>query len=127
LSTDQPEVVIDDDDELYRRLPPIAVNPDGSVNSAAYKLRKDPDPEPSVDSAKVIKGPQETLSRAPRAGFGLGVLTVREVKKLGFVVQYKPLPGNSAHCIIVGQNTRQKARAPAVCTRVIVKPGSVEP
>ncbi len=99
------------------------MNPDRSVNSAAYKLRKDPDPEPSVDLAKLTKGPQETLSRAPKAGFGLGVLIVRQVKELGFVVQHKPLTENFAHCVIVGENTRQKARDLAGCTRLIIKPG----
>jgi len=82
-----------DEDELYRRLPLIAVfsrirgnkilerftvqdcntphscdyryislNSDGTVNSAAFKLRGKPDPNISVDLARLTT-PQESLNR----------------------------------------------------------------
>ena len=43
-----PIETIADDDQLYRRLAPLHINPDGSVNSAAFKLCRLPDPPVSV-------------------------------------------------------------------------------
>jgi hypothetical protein len=51
-----PEETIEDEDWLYRRLPPIFVKPDGSIsdklfmrNSEANRNKKEPDPDISVD------------------------------------------------------------------------------
>jgi hypothetical protein len=54
---------IADDDLLFRRLAPLHVNPDGTVNSAAFKLRGHPAPQVSVDLARLTT-PEATLARA---------------------------------------------------------------
>ncbi len=84
---------IADDDELYRRLAPGHVDPDGSVNSAAFKVRGRPDLHISVDLARLTT-PEVALARAPRSGFGLGVLVARVPRSLGFSVRRDPLPDN---------------------------------
>lgn len=87
--------LIADDDLLYRRLAPLHVKPDGSVNSAAFKLRGHPGPHVSVDLARLTT-PQATLARAPRPGFGLGVLLARDPRSLHLTVHHDPLPANPA-------------------------------
>jgi hypothetical protein len=57
--------VIDDDDELYRRLTRHHVKEDGQVSSSAYKRGKDPDPEVSANLAR-----RSSHSRASRIVLG---------------------------------------------------------
>jgi hypothetical protein len=109
------------DDELYRRLAPGHLNPDGTVNSAAFKVRGRPDPRISVDLARLTT-PEEVLARASRPGFGLGVLAARVPRSLGFTVRPDPLPDNLAHALIEGENDRAKCRLLARATRVLVLP-----
>jgi hypothetical protein len=96
------EVPIDPDDLLYRRLAPKShIKPDGSIASTAYKLDKKPEFEPSVDLAKITT-PEESVSRAGRAGFVLGELRVGSIVSLGFQIRPAPLASNPAHCVIQG-------------------------
>lgn len=112
-------VEIDDRDEVYRRL---AVSghfySDGSVNSNAYKLNGKPDPEISVDLAR-LSTPQESLSRAQQAGFRLGVLRVAELRALGLTVRHDPTPENPAHCVIEGNSSKAICRELAQKTVVV--------
>ena len=112
---------IADDDELYRRLAPGHVDPDGSVNSAAFKVRGRPDLHISVDLARLTT-PEVALARAPRSGFGLGVLVARVPRSLGFSVRRDPLTDNGAHALIEGNNDKVKCRLLARATRVLVAP-----
>jgi hypothetical protein len=112
---------IADDDELYRRLAPGHVDPDGSVNSAAFKVRGRPDLHISVDLASVTS-PWAALARAPRPGFGLGALQVGAVRLLGFSVRRDPLPDNPAHALIEGDNDKPKCRRLARATRIVIPP-----
>jgi hypothetical protein len=117
---------IADEDELYRRLLPMHINEDGTVNSAAFKRRGKPEIEISVDLARrttVV----ETLARAPHRGFGLGVLRAASVRQIGFAVRHDPQPDNGAHCLIVGENTKQRCRLLAEATVVRIAPPSREP
>jgi hypothetical protein len=52
---------IADDDQLYRRLAPAHVNPDGTVNSAAFRRGKAFDSSVSVDLAR-LTSPERTLA-----------------------------------------------------------------
>ena len=114
---------IADDDLLYRRLAPLHLKPDGTVNSAAFKLRGRPDPQVSVDLARLTTL-EVTLGRAPRPGFGLGTLVAGDPRSLGLGLRHDPVPSNPAHALIEGQgpNDIQTARRLAEMTRVLVKP-----
>jgi hypothetical protein len=122
-------ITIEDDDALYRRLaPPFHFKPDGTVSSRAYWRRREvegkkieePDPEISVDLAKLTTQ-QESLARG-RPGFGLGELKAHIPRSLGLPPIYRPLPDNSAHCQCEGENTKEKCYKLAEATEVIIKP-----
>lgn len=117
---------IADEDELYRRLLSMHVNEDSTVNSAAFKHRGKPDREISVDLARRTTM-AETLDRAPHRGFGLGLLMAASARQIGFDVRYDPQPDNGAHCLIVGENTKQRCRLLAEATVVCIVPPSREP
>ena len=120
-------VDIDDDDELYRRIVSFHINSDGSVNSAAFKLRGNPDPSISVDLAKLTT-PQECARRPGRPGFGVAVLVAQVPRSLGFTVRHDPNPaedpGNDAHALIEGDNDKVKCRQLAAAARVLLHPSS---
>ena len=116
--TGQPDVVIVDSDELYRRLAPAHVNADGSVNSLAYKHNGRPADRLSVDLARLTT-PREALDRAGRADFQLGVLSAFSPRALGFSVNHDPLPENPSHSVIEGQNNKEMCRRLAVATSTI--------
>ncbi len=111
---------IADDDELYRRLAPEHVNPDGTVNSAAFKRGKQFDQSISVDLAR-LTAPARMLAYRPV--FGLGVLVAAVPRSLGFTIRHDPLPDNAAHSLIEGENSRAKSRLLAEATTVAVHPG----
>lgn len=111
---------IADGDFLYRRLSADHLNPDGSVNSNAYKLHGHPDPEPSVDLAKLtsvqaaIAG---ALARGPK--FRVGLLSVHNLRASGFDVIHKPTDTNPAHCVVVGNTQKATCRQLAKLTDVL--------
>ena len=111
--------VIADDDELYRRLAPMMVKRDGTVSSVAYVKNGQPDNEMSVDLARLTTTAQTLASRP---SFGIGVITARVPRGIGFEVIHDPLPGNAAHTLIRGQSSKEKCRLLASETRVIVHP-----
>jgi hypothetical protein len=112
---------IADEDELYRRLLPMHINEDGTVNSAAFKRRGKLDTEISVDLARRTTM-TETLDRAPHRGFGLGQLMAMSARQIGFDVWYDPQPDSGAHCLIVGENKKQRCRRLAEATVVCIVP-----
>ncbi len=112
---------VDDDDELYRRLAPHHIREDGTVSSSAFKRGKDPDPEVSVDLARLTT-PEESLRRADRVEHGIGVLITRVPRGMGLTVRHDPLVGNLAHTVIEGQTSRQQPRVLAEQTRVLRYP-----
>jgi hypothetical protein len=101
---------IEDEDLLYRRLARHQVNPDGTVNSSAFKRGKGYDHEISVDVARLTSR-QESIDRAPRAGFQLGEVTAKHPRELGFGVVHSPLAGNPSHALITGTNDQALSRA----------------
>jgi len=113
---------IEDEDELYRRLGPDHFNPDGSVNSNAFKQGGKPVNSISVDLARLTT-PAASLARAgARMGFGLGVLVARTPRSLGFSVEHAPTPDNLSHSLIRGENQKQKCRLLAEATEVRIPP-----
>ncbi|MGH2352824.1 MAG: hypothetical protein ACRDJN_14545 [Chloroflexota bacterium] len=117
-----------DEDLLYRRLSWAQVNPDGTVNSSAYKTpsrerrsRGEYDISISVELARLTT-PEATLSHANRPGGGVGMLIARDPRRLGFEVRHDPLPDNDAHALIEGENNRGKSRQLAHMTKLLIAP-----
>ncbi|HEY7036344.1 MAG TPA: hypothetical protein VH482_33760 [Thermomicrobiales bacterium] len=109
---------IRDDDVLYRRLARHQINPDGTVNSSAFKRGGAFETEISVDLAR-LTDPQTSVDRAGRVGFRLGAFEAIHPKNLGFRVEYDPLVGNPAHTLIRGHNDQEISRALARRVRLV--------
>lgn len=112
-------------DDLYRRLSPDHVK-NGIVVSNAYNRSGKPDPEISVGIARLI-APEEMLRDRP--DFGVGVLPAHVPLDLGLAVRHDPLPGWSAHALILNPGDlvnqgrqKQLCRLLADATRIIIAP-----
>jgi hypothetical protein len=114
-----PIVEITDDDFLYRRLAPAShVNPDDTVNSNAFKKDGKPDPEISVDLARLTTL-QEAMRRAPNADFRIGILAARDAHDLGLRVTHQPTDENPAHSVIEGNASKATCRLLAEKTQLV--------
>jgi hypothetical protein len=111
-------VAIADDDMRYRRLARHQINPDGTVNSSAFKRGGIYETEISVDVAR-LTDPQTSVDRAGRVGFRLGSLPAGEARRLGFRVEHDQLPDNPAHALAFGPNDQEISRALARRVRLI--------
>lgn len=100
---------IADEDRLYRRLAPNHLNPDGSVNSNAFKLNGKPDPQISVDIAR-LTSPEQSVARSRNSNCRLSMLIVGEVRSLGLGVLHRPTDENYAHGVILGNATKATCR-----------------
>lgn len=114
-------VGIEPDDVLYRRLHASAVDSD-RVTRAAFMTSGQYDRELSVQLAKLVISPEDCLRNRPH--FGVGALTVADVRRLGFEVVPDPLPTDAAHALVIGPNDKQKARALARITSILIAPGA---
>ena len=120
-------VEIGEDDILYRRLAIKGhLNEDGSVNSNAFKLRGKPDPEISVDLAKLTTR-EDSIKRAKRSDACIGILRVRDIRSMGLRVAHKPTPENPAHCVIEGNKSKSNCRDLAKLITEIYKPTTPKP
>ena len=111
---------ITDDDELYRRIFPYYVKPDGTISSAAYMTKsKKPDPECSVYLARLT-----TAEEVLRPGFGLPgqqvvVLAASIPLSIGLSVEHDPQPDAYAHCLIKGLTRASECDRLAEASRLI--------
>jgi len=112
-----------DDDELFRRLAPAFVKPDGTVSSKAFMTNNHPDDEISVHLARMIT-PQDALRLSNRPTFKIGSLVARVPRNYGFEVEHAPTVVDRSHALIIGKNTIVKCRQLAAATSVVVVPGS---
>ncbi len=103
------------EDALYRRVFPAHFRRDGKLTRGAYMVSGYPAPEPSVDLARLTTV-EECAER--RTGCDVGELRAQAPMDLGFVVLHQPLDGNRAHCILTGENNREKRTALAEATRI---------
>jgi len=101
--------VILDDDQLYRRLSSHQINPDGSVNSSAFKRGDVYETMISVDVARMTT-PEASVERAKKAGVKLGGFGAGRARAFGFSVNHNPLPDNAAHALVEGENNKAKSR-----------------
>ena len=109
-------VEIQDTEELYRRIHPYHIKPDGTVSSAAFKGGDSY--ELSVELARLTT-PEETVQRGRQLGrecVGLAILMAGQARELSQEVRHDPLgpdaPGgpNPAHALIIGQKTEPIAK-----------------
>jgi hypothetical protein len=112
---------VDRTDDLYRRLVGFHINPDGTVNSAAFKLDGKPDGSISVDLARLTT-PERCLAVGGKPELGVGALRAEVPLDLGFAVRHDPQPENEAHALIEGEDTKAKCRQLAEKARVIIAP-----
>jgi hypothetical protein len=109
--------VIGDEDWLYRRLALNHLRSDGTVNRTAFMRNslppgkgKEPDPQVSVDLARLTMpphSPQASLATARRPNQGIGALQAEFPRALGLDVIHDPIaeplePANRAHTLIQG-------------------------
>jgi hypothetical protein len=104
-----PLVQIADTDELYRRIVDHQIDPNGKVNSSAFKTGKTYDCEISVEIARMTTL-EECLHRPPRRIYGIAGIQATVPRSLGFRIRHVPLPGVSCHVQIEGENNRVKSR-----------------
>jgi hypothetical protein len=105
------------DDVLYRRLAPDHAD-DFVANSGAYSGNGGL-PKVSVNLARKTT-PEDTLKDRPH--FGLGALRYEDVTAAGFLVDWDPVEGNEAHCLIRGEASKTNSRRLAKLTTVIKMP-----
>jgi len=105
-------VRVDDEDELYRRIPTWYLKKDNSISSSAFKTpRGKPDPKISVDLA-CLTTQQESVDRDNNGGFLLASILAKWPRQHGLDVHHRPKPDNYAHCQIEGENTN------AICSQM---------
>ncbi len=110
-------VIIEPEDQLYRRLNPDQIHDDGTVSRAAFINRGS---DVSVNIAKL------TSIEKTMAGYenqGLTSLRAADVRAKELEVVHDPCPehepDNFAHALITGKITKGIARALASCSTVI--------
>jgi hypothetical protein len=116
---DWPIETTDDEDWLYRRVPPVFVKPDGTLsdklfmrNSEANRNKREPDPDISVDWDRYAT-PEQSLARAGRSTHGMCGLQAQFPRSLDLTVTHTPDRelGNRAHASITGnEGPRAKQR-----------------
>jgi hypothetical protein len=101
-------VVIDDEDELYKRVFPYHVVGDTRVSSAAFKDKRKPANKFSADCAKLTT-PRDCLT-GPHSLPNLRLIcfVAQTPRSLDFAVWHDPELGNYAHCSIEGESTGDK-------------------
>ena len=111
---------IEDDDELYRRIPPNYFKTNGTISSSAYKLNGRPDREISANLA-YLTTIEKTLENRPN--FGVGSLIARGPRSIGLEVVHDPIfPDNEAHSLIKGASENAQCSELAKSTRILKRP-----
>jgi len=105
--------IIDNNDDLYRRIPPTQYyEKESRPSSAAFR-----DPELSVDWSKYTT-PEKTLRGYP--SHHLGSFKAIVPRQLSQEVKHNPIPGNYAHSLVIGKKTIAIARKLAKSCKLIV-------
>jgi len=112
-----PTETIEDEDWLYRRLPPAFVKPDGTLsdklvmrNSEANRNKREPDPDISVNW-DCCSMPEQSLAQAGRPTHGICGLQAQFPRSLDLAVTHTPdlERGNRAHASITGNDGPREA------------------
>lgn len=121
---------VSDDDRLYRLILPDWINADGSIKSAAYHERKREDGFHHISVFwERHASPEAVLAYvhglgAMWANHGLGVVAASVPRSLELTIQHTPEEGHAAHCDIVGNVTKSRARELAKKTTILIPPPS---
>lgn len=105
--------VVEDPEQLNRRVHPEQVKPDGTVSSAAFK-----DPEMSVDRA-ALRRVEETLKA--HDGYGAVALIAADARALDQKVHADPTLLNPAHALVVGKKTGSISKKLAAASTWVVR------
>jgi hypothetical protein len=105
---------------LYRLVSPDYIEPDGHVNLFAYCYRKSrkPDPAVSVDLARLVDKPEDTLIRSRLEGTRIGELSAVVPFGMGLTVTHCPAFDNWAHTEIRGARTQAECEQMARATNI---------
>jgi hypothetical protein len=101
-------VQIEDTDTLYRRIVDHQIDPEGKVNSSAFKTGKIYDCQISVEIARLTTL-DACLHRPPRRIYGVAGIQAAIPRGLGFTVRHVPLPDVYCHAQIEGENNRYRS------------------
>ena len=110
---------IHDDDELYRRIPRGHIKRNGQIGSPAFLLDGKPDPQISVELARVTT-PEATLGSRDGEKWFVGGILAAVPRSLTLEVVHDPLEGNWAHAEIRGNDDMAKSRTMARHTRFVL-------
>jgi hypothetical protein len=133
---------IADDDWLYRRLALNHIRSDGTVNRTAFMRNsvppgkgKEPDPEVSVDLARLTVSPNSpaaTLATAGKPNQGIAAIQAGFPRQLGLDVIHAPIMDppelrNPAHGLILGNASEQAmelcdSMATAISAHILIYP-----
>jgi hypothetical protein len=97
------------------------VYPGGEVKRVAYMLGKLPDPDISVDLAR-LTSKEESVGRAKKPGYGLGEIITGYPRSQGLTVEHNPVEGNDSHSLITGCASKVMCKNLAENTLVVVDP-----
>ena len=113
--------VINGEDVLYRRIAPAQMLGD-TILPSAFKLGGKPDPNISVDLARLTT-PTVSLNRGKpgKIGYALGEFEAEVPFRLGLVVRHDPSRSNYSHCVIEGGNTKSTCRELAKAARIVLR------
>lgn len=106
-------------DSLYRRFLHWYLKDDGTISSSAFMSRKKPDPELSVDLARLTT-PEKT--RASHLDMGVAEIAASVPLDMGLTVKHAPEHDNYAHCLIMGLKTKIQCRMLAEKASIRLKP-----
>jgi hypothetical protein len=112
---------IDREDLLNRRVLRCYIKSNGGISSAAFKDRKKPDPELSVDLARLAT-PERTLSYCPGRGMGVVQVSASVPLDMGLTVEHCPVPDNDAHCLVKGMTEKRQCQVLAEKATIVIPP-----
>lgn len=103
---------IEDDDALWRRIPPVHQIPDenqGGMRPSSAAFEDHPSGTPmsihvAKDAVSLGYGPTDALQG--HSGFALVAFTAGTARDAGQGVAREPLPGEIAHGVVFGKKTR---------------------
>jgi hypothetical protein len=112
------EIVIDDEDDLLRRVHVSFHKGNGVLSSSAYKRNSVPENQASVDLERLTTL-RDSVNRAGRPGFLLARIAAKWPRSLDLEIVHIPELGNDAHCEIRGENTQDKCNQLAERSRLV--------
>jgi hypothetical protein len=118
-----PPEIIEDKDDLYRRVHFMTIKDNGDVSSAAFQNQKGTD-EMSVDLGRLTT-PQATTLGDP--SYGVASLKAGLARSLGQDVFHHPEGGNCAHSTVKGHKPPPIRKQLRDGSKLVLSPGPSAP